>query len=188
MTKSQGTQYLEPSEIERRIAALTIADCLRLETAGRIYASGTGWSPADLLQEAILAALERRRWRADLSTTVFLIGVMRSLASTKRKTQRLNALDRALATEGAEEGLAHTASDSSPEDAVAQDQDAEAFMNSLTKLFADDAQVQRVILGRATGEPPTETKAALGLNQSEYETVCRRLVRRYQSKTKATSL
>jgi len=187
MSNPENTKFLTAEEVALRIGELTRADSLRLESIGRLYAWGTSWAAADLLQEAMLAALERRRWRVDLSTTVFLVGVMRSLANSERKSERLAPLDLALAggeTSNAE--FTTAAGDSTPEEDLAEDQAAELLIRRLERLFADDPQVLRVIQGRAAGEAPAAIKASLGLDQREYETVCRRLVRGYHNTTKVT--
>src|ERR1700693_744266 len=89
------TGYLTDADIVQRIKGIDAATAVRLERVAAIYNYGTEWSAADLLQEAFIAALERRQWRAELDTLVFLTGVMRSLAHAKRKHGKVSALDRA---------------------------------------------------------------------------------------------
>jgi DNA-directed RNA polymerase specialized sigma24 family protein len=182
-----NSDYLTPEEIERRIFSLSAADCVRLVRIAGIYSGGSDWSPADLMQEAFVAVLERRRWRPDLDTTVFLTGVMRSLAHARRKGRRANALDHAMsggeALHGELDALADD-DDRDPAEAVAAEQELLIVLKRLEEIFDGDDEVGRVILGRASGETPAEIKAALGMNQTQYETVCRRLLRAYQTQLK----
>ena len=181
-------QHLSDAEIRHRLDGLSAHDCWRLEQAAYIYADGTGYSPADLLQEAFVAALSRRAWRADLDTQVFLTGVMRSLAFSRRKAQRVDALDSGLqhGNEESERLLSELAFDDAhdPLSVLAEDQAQIALLDRLEQLFSGDPSVLRVIRGRALGEPASEIRSALGVTESQYETICRRLLRSYQSHMK----
>jgi hypothetical protein len=57
-------------------------------------------------------------------------------------------------------------------------------MERLEKCFDGDVEVLGVIRGRANGESPSAIKAALGMSQTQYETVCRRMLRGYQTRVK----
>ena len=188
LPSSHQPKYLNQQEIEQSIAALSSADSVRLERVARVYADGTEWTAADLLQEAFLAALTRRQWRTDLSATVFLIGVMRSLAYAKRKSQRFDPIDSALAdkVDSSDEQLEGLAGGEleDPSEILVASEELEKFVNALIAEFGDDSDVLIVINGRAAGDTPAQIRKALGMNQSQYETVCRRLLRGYQSKLK----
>lgn len=181
------SKYLSDQEIEARMYGLTAPDCVRLERTAAIYCGGTDWTPSDLLQEALLATLERRAWRADLDTVVFLTGVMRSLVHSRRKTQRISALDQAL--DVAEESAdildqIEASQEDNPENIASNEESARVLLEQLQECFEGDHEVQRVIQGRAHGESASSIKGALGMNQTEYETACRRLVRGYQTRIK----
>lgn len=181
--------FLDHEEIQKRLAALTSADCWRLERIAAIYADGTHLSPKDLLQEAFVGALQRRAWRDDLETRVFLTGVMRSLASAQRKAQAVNALDAGLGAREEErkellEGVPNTDRDDPAELALASEA-RDSLSTALDSMFRDDPQVLRVIRGRMLGEAPRDIRSALGLDQTQYESVCRRLLRGYQKSIKA---
>ena len=185
---SEGAEVLDDAEINRRLAALSPADCWRLERTAAIYADGTGWSPTDLLQEAFLAALDRRQWRKDLDARHFLVGTMRSLVFSRRKARRVDALDAAMREDaetvaGAFEDL--TDANNHPERHATDREESEDFLARLEALFADDAQALRVLRGRAVDEEAASIRRALGVNESQYETICRRLLRRYQKSIKA---
>jgi hypothetical protein len=181
-------RWLSVEEVEARIQAVTAADCIRLERMARVYSEGTDWSPADLLQEAFVAALSRRQWRADLDLTVFLVGVMRSLASSKRKSIKRDPLAHtADAAEPEEEELAHVGDDPErdPGAIAAADEEAERALRGLTDWFGADSEVQTVLRGRARGDGAAEIRAALRMNQTQYESVCRRMLRGYVAYKKA---
>jgi hypothetical protein len=185
------SKYLTDDEIVRRINAIDAATAVRLERMATIYAYGTGWSHADLLQEAFIAALERRQWRADLDTVVFLSGAMRSLAHAKRKHAKVSALDRAVAGgEDHHEKLQEIPAEdeTDPAEILQTEELLSQLVERLTECFEGDSQVQRVICGRAAGETPAAIRADLRLSQSQYETVCRRMLRGYQTRMKVKSL
>ena len=177
--------YLSPAQVKRRLDALSASDCWRLQQVARIYADGTSWSAADLLQEAFVAALDRRSWRLDLETTVFLSGVMRSLAFSRRKSALVDALDAGLggASDDPEAALAALPAEESQEPGavLSAEEDRHVFLDRLEQMFADDPQVLRVIEGRALGESAHEIRSTLAVTESQYETICRRLLRRYQN-------
>jgi DNA-directed RNA polymerase specialized sigma24 family protein len=180
-------KYLNSEEIKSRLQALSAADCVRLERIAAVFAYGGGWSASDLMQEAFVAALQRRRWRADLNTTVFLTGVMRSLAHSRHKQRRRSVLDRALADEDAssnELDRLAAESDQDPGQALEAEQEQLGLLDALMRLFADDEDVLHVITGRVGGATVAEIKIKLGMNQTQYESVCRRLLRGYQQKLK----
>lgn len=176
-------RFISHDEVVRRLLAITTEDSLRLSLIGDIYAAGTGMTGSDLRQEAFVAALERRRWREDLSLIQFITGVMKSLAHSSRKSEKIRPLDRALATgstgqeemdrvQGSEEGQ--------PEDEAVSDEAERCLLENLEKVFQDDAEVLLVIERRLAGDSPSQVKVALGMNQTKYETVCRRLLRRFR--------
>lgn len=191
VTETLEPKYLTDDEIVHRINAIDAATAVRLERTAAIYAWGTEWSHADLLQEAFVAALERRQWRADLDAVVFLNGVMRSLAHARRKHAKVSALDRAVAggEDHHEKLLEIPAEDvTDPADILQTEESLSHLIERLTQCFEGDAQVQRVIRGRAAGELPAAIRADLGLNASQYETVCRRMLRGYQTRMKVKPL
>jgi DNA-directed RNA polymerase specialized sigma24 family protein len=182
------TGYLTDADIVQRINSIDAAAAVRLERIAAVYIYGTEWSAADLLQEAFVAALERREWRADLDTVVFLTGVMRSLAYSKRKHGKVSALDRA-ASRGRDDQDAQLqeipdGEENRPDRILETHESLSRLVERLTACFAGDAQAERVIRGRAAGEEASAIRADLGLNQSQYETVCRRLLRGYQAQVK----
>ena len=188
VSASPVEQHLSDAEVRRRLNDLSAPDCWRLEQVARIYADGTSYSATDLLQEAFVAALSRRAWRADLGTRVFLTGVMRSLAFSRRKTQRQDALDAGLqyGRVECESALGALATDDADDPAavLSEDQAQQSLLDRLGRLFVGDAQVLRVIRGRALEESASEIRSTLGVTESQYETICRRLLRGYQNTIK----
>jgi len=182
-------RYLTDAEVQGHLDDLSASDCWRLELVASIYAHGTSYSAGDLLQEAFVAALARRAWRADLDTRVFLTGVMRSLAFSRRKAQRVDALDAGLlsGSEGNDNALAALATDEAddPATVLSENQAQQTLLDRLEHFFAEDAQVLRVIRGRILEENASEIRNAMGVTESQYETICRRLLRGYQNNIKA---
>lgn len=189
MAKAKNDRYLTKEEIDARIQAVTTADCIRLERMARVYADGTGWLPADLLQEAFVATLSRRRWRADLELSVFMMGVMRSLAFSRRKSAKHDPMQ--LSSTGAgdetenELRLLADAIELSPSELVVSEQDAVHTLEGLAAWFESDVEILAVLRGRIRGDSPTEIRTALRMNQTQYESVCRRMLRGYEAFKKA---
>jgi DNA-directed RNA polymerase specialized sigma24 family protein len=188
MPAAKKHRYLTREEIDARIHAVTTADCIRLEGIARAYAEGTRWSSGDLLQEAFVAVLTRRQWRADLDLTVFLVGVMRSLAFSRRKGEKRDPLTRARAEADEQDDELSSLggpSELEPSQIMANEQEAEQVLKRLTACFKTDPEVLAVLRGRARGDSPAEIRTALGMNQTQYESVCRRMLRGYEAYRKA---
>ena len=179
--------FLAEEEVQERLDRMTDADCWKLAKVADILADGTGWSGEDLVQEAFLAATERRSWRADLTLEVFFTGVIRSLIHARRKAQKRNALDRGLKGDEEKRTLklakVPNANPDDPQQLMDEEQDAQAFLDRLKRAFEGDESVLRVIEGRANGETAAQIREALGVDASQYETICRRLTR-YRNQTK----
>src|SRR5688500_11722517 len=87
-------------EVEQALAAVTVAQYVRLETVSAIRhrslgTRGAGRNEGDLLSDAIIATLEgRRKWiKANVEFVPFLLGVMKSLASHIRTGKPVDAFD-----------------------------------------------------------------------------------------------
>jgi len=180
--------YRTEEEVRHRLDALTREECWKLLEVAGLYAEGTGCSAEDLLQEAFVAAVGRRAWRADLDLPVFFTGVLRSLAFSRRKARKIDALAHGLKGKETDRARAlaevPNADTDDPESVLEEAQDEAVLWARLTRLFADDPEVLRVIDGRSKEEPAEVTRGALNVSAAQYETICRRLSRGYRTHLK----
>lgn len=167
-------EYASKEETAAAIRALSDADHKKLSLIARSWYRWRGepfpgiTSPQDLLQEAFLRTLDgRRRWR-------------------KSKVDLVRHLDQAMRSisghlvakaEGEREGLAALPERRSPrlEDQVL----ARERIVAIEKMFSDDMMGLKVIRCRAAGKGAEEIRSELSLNNTEYATICRRIVRKF---------
>ena len=77
---------IDITEARQAIDCLTSADLLRLSKAGRLYAMAAGCEANDLLNEAVCQTIEGvRNCPREMAMLPFLIGVMRSRASSRKQ-------------------------------------------------------------------------------------------------------
>lgn len=183
MTSDVERAVIDRDELAERISALSSVDHQRLLLAARRLADGLGMTGEDLLQQAFLHVLEgHRHCPANVDAKTFIYGVLRSLASSRRKSEARHPEAELHEFDATEDGSA----DPPPADCrfdpaklTEEEAAARELMHQLEVCFADDEDVQLLILSRANGDTPAETKAVLGKNDREYATICKRLRRGY---------
>lgn len=82
-----GSRPLTHAEVQREIAKLDLSDEGRVRRAADLMSNDLPGDGRDLLHDAVCKALTSRTCKADLTVEQFLGGVMRSLASTKRRSR-----------------------------------------------------------------------------------------------------
>lgn len=82
-----GYRSLTRAEVQQEISELDLTDQGRVRRAADIMSHDLPGDGRDLLHDAVCKALTSRKCKADLSVEQFLGGVMRSLASTKRRSR-----------------------------------------------------------------------------------------------------
>lgn len=177
-------------EIEQVLSALTEAQLVRLNevSAFRTASLGTravGRNPGDILSDAIIAILERRRkWiKAKVDFMPFLLGVMKSLTSHIRTGKPLDAFDEiapnAVNDEDDAEDFVEQISTAAPVDPerqlLASDLDTQ-----VRKRFDDDPEVLLVYEAFLEKMKPAEIQSCLGLSEKEYNAAAKRLRRAVQ--------
>lgn len=172
---------LDLSEARRAIDALTTADLLRLERAGRIYALGLGCEANDLMAEAIALTLEgTRNCPAELGMVSFLIGVMRSTASAIRQkaapTPQLVSID---AEDADGKPLADPVSTQrNAEEWMLAREDVDERTAALEQLFVDDDEAMLVTWAILEETPKEEIMAMNDLDAKGYATIRKRMRRK----------
>lgn len=174
---------------------LSTADLVRLrayaELRVRIAGRAALGDREDLLNEALTRTLDgRRQWKKDISLTIFLIGVMRSISSNdwiapfeKYGKYVLRDADLVVREEdGLEDSVIEQAKShvASPEDGALANEDAAIYrgaMESLKEHFAGDRSTLDVIDGIMAGFTGPEIKELAGIEQKEFESTMKALRR-----------
>jgi RNA polymerase sigma-70 factor (ECF subfamily) len=148
------------SELVAAIAQLTAGEKIAIMKIARLYARGTPYDHEDLLHEAFARVLEgRRTWPSHIGATMFLGGVLRSIAWEWRYDRR---------------------GETAAVDAVTADGNAEAAIDAekIVALFEDDPVAQRIVLAMMEGARGDELRAVSGLGKTEYESKRTKIRRR----------
>jgi len=172
---------LDASEARRALEALTTADLLKLERAGRIYALGLNCDAGDLLGEAIAQTLEGvRNCPSEMPLASFLIGVMRSRAwALRQKATPLLQLVSLDAEDAEGRPLVEpSSSERGAEEWFLAREDFEARIRALEQLFADDEEAMLMMWADLDETPKEEIMAMNDLDATGYATVRRRMRRK----------
>lgn len=188
MAADAERMVIDQDDLVERISALTTDAHQRLQLAARRLSAGLRIAPEDLLQKAFLHVLEgQRRCPGVVDIVTFMYGVMRSLASSERKSAYRHPEVELSEPEIAHPGLENPPNDCGdldPAKLVVEEAAAQNLMRQLEEYFADDEDVQLLILSRVDGDTPAESKALLGKSDKGYATACKRLRRGYAKLTR----
>jgi hypothetical protein len=184
------------NDVRQAIQSLTQADKLRLRKAAATCLAGSDYaSPDDLINEAIRRTMDAaeglrgRKWPLNVPFVAYMVNTMKGLASdSKGSAKRRDTVSmQALTPEGADpdETLGallradHRQADIAT--ALIDRQEAEDLADAeerdlaaLDECFANDEQVQYVIMGIKDGMKPDEVCAISEMTQTQYETARRR--------------
>lgn len=183
MAANTAPEYYTVEEAEAQIEAFPEVVWVRLAELARIRAWAVPDRTAeDFLQEALLRVLEGRRWPRGLSPQQFFAQTLRSLVSDywKAKARERRHLDVRLATEfdasDPDEGpmdviTAHADPAPTPEQAHFAAQVLQEFLDTL------DPEARDVVEWQLEGYAKAEIRADLGLDDTAYDTIARRIRR-----------
>jgi hypothetical protein len=187
--KEQAGQLRSQEEIEGAIRALSADELLRLRQYARVRIGilltrdkARGRQPHDLLQEAVVATLNRRRtWREGISFVQHLMGAMRSISFQWARAATEIHPDATSASADDRFSLDETWSTDIPD----QQRNAEAKekLEKLRKFFATDPLALRVADLRGLGYNDKEIQSELSLSDHEFGAASKRLRRNLQSWT-----
>lgn len=180
---SEAEDHLSPADIEASLRQFTPADWKRAENIATATCSGlVGWTPADLLQEAMTKLLEgTRTCPVGVHPLVMLKTAMRSIASNIRKHDKASPFDDSIAlahfdTSDQEESRASVHGDAvSKPDKTAAAREALAVIE---ELVADDEDLGLLVVAWADGLRGEDATDALGWDKKKYEAARKRLTRR----------
>lgn len=188
--------YATAEEISEAVESLTEAELGRIHRAAQYALFGTEYmDPDELLGEAVLRTLEGagvdggRHWPKDVHFVAYLIRTMESIADgssnsvVQSRTASLEAMggsdgnaELALAQEGfsspdvVEQAL-------EVEETAARRSRAAADAALIEAHFANDDEIQFLIMGDKDGMKAADIRAISGMNQTEYDTARRRFRR-----------
>jgi len=176
---------LSPDEIHVAVSKLSMADLVRLKRAGAYFAVGVGVEANDFLNEAICRALDgTRTCPKNVPVVVFLINVMRSMASSARVTAKESPVLESLTSTqqgGTSQIDVRDLARSAEENIVARG-DSHDRLKALESLFADDEDALMVVMGDLDGLDAEDTRALGGWDLKAYATIRRRMRRRIDAK------
>lgn len=172
---------LSTDEVREAITALTTADLIRLKRVGALYAVGIGVEGLEVLNDAVRRALDgTRNCPRDVPMPVFLVNVMRSMASSERtKAKEEPIMESMSSTLDAGPAVLEPPSESrNVEEMRLAREDAEGRLQALEALFLDDDDAQLVLMGDVDEMSADEIRALGGWDEQAYATIRRRIRRK----------
>lgn len=181
MTKEASVEagdFLSPDEICNQINNMTPADVFRIEEASKRLAYG-GVEPEDLRQDAVVSLLTGdRKCPRNVNFAMFMVNAMRSIASNQRKKKTAeNLRDPAAQDEDGFPRDEHVISNDMP-DKKYLTKDLESLKREVYQSLGDDTTAQLVFIGRLMGDEPSEIREQLGLSETDYRSVNKRITRK----------
>ena len=174
-------EYATREEVIEAIRGLTDEDHQKLALISRFWHRQRqlirlGLDPLEVLSEAYESTLAGlRRWRKARVTLVqHLDQSMRSISG--------HHLEKAQTVTAAKEearGVARVSERSPSESAVEARAEARIEIEAIRTAFTDDPGALRVLECRADGETAEEIQGELSLTKTEYETINRRILRKF---------
>ena len=154
---------LSPPEVVRAVNTLTNGEKTALIKVARLYARKTPYDHEDLVQEALTRVLDHRRlWPVGMSATLFLGGVIRSIAWEWKHEFHGEETD--VGDEGVQE----------------RGTIARIDIRKIIALFDDDPVAQKIVMGMMDGARGEELLEASGLDPTDYESKRKKIRRRIE--------
>lgn len=174
---------LSPGEIESILKQFTPADWRRAENIATVACAGlVGWTPDDLLQEAMTKLLEgARTCPAGVHPLVMLKTAMRGIASNIRKHDAVSPFDNNVALAHIEGADADDLRPRVQGEAVSTPHKVAAAREALAvieDLVADDEDLALLTVAWSDGLRGAEAAEALDWDKKKYEAARKRLTRR----------
>ncbi|MEN2989344.1 hypothetical protein WG926_13605 [Tistrella sp. BH-R2-4] len=166
-------------EIASAIRALTPVDWGRLRLVSRKYAAGRPIEPDDLLQEAMMRAVDSRSCPAHVDVVRFLAEAMRSIAhgEGEKAEHKLMLVPVPKTGEPPAEALAMHDPAPHAEAHMISEEDAASIRMAILALFDDDPSAHDIVEGTMAEMTAEELRELTGLSLTAYNSK-RRLIRR----------
>lgn len=177
-------ESLTVDELRAAISAFSAADMLRLRRAACHFKVGTSFEWKELLNEAIVRALEgSRHCPRDVPPVHFLANAMRSIVSADRDSAALRPPTASLSATGTE-GVVHNlpSPQLSVEELRISREECAIRVAALEALFEDDEEAQMVIMGDIEGLDADAIREMQGWDKTKLATVRRRIRRRIDAR------
>lgn len=188
--------YATTEDICEAVERLTEAELGRIRRAAQYVLFGTEYTdPLELLSEAVQRTLEGvdvkqgRHWPKDVDFVAYIIKTMQSIAdgSSSSITQSRTAYLETMAGNDGDAEFALAQEGFSSPDVVEQALEVEETNERQARAaadaalieahFANDDEIQFLIMGDKDGMTPSEIRAVSGMNQTTYDTARRRFRR-----------
>lgn len=173
------SRHRSPEELRSCIETMPDQDLVRLTAFAARLARTADWAtPEDLLQSAFLAAISGdRKCPVNVEPLKFLMGAMRSILNNER-----NKDSRSVVTDLADDQNEHLMVDLvTPERMLERLDSILELKHALSNEFGDDELPFLVFEGRMEGMSRPEIRDMLDMQQTEFESLERRL-RRFMTK------
>jgi DNA-directed RNA polymerase specialized sigma24 family protein len=170
--------FLSAGEFIGALEALLPDEKLKLADIEALRCGGTGFTPGELVQEAIYRTLAgERNCPRDVPFMAFMAQTMRSIASHDRLQRgRESSLEDMQAANAVADSEAADppVSGPSPEDQLMQKQDA-AAVQTIHGRFEDDEEAQLILLGWQDDLRGAALREATGLDQGKLDYAIKRI-------------
>lgn len=174
------TGTLSRDEVESAIRAFTPDELLRLCKVSLYYSSPGKLEADNLLQEAIVRALDgSRKCPADISVVKFLAEAMRSIAHGEREKIKSRPVTKSLDSTDERDGVALDTLDPSRsiEETMINEESAAIIYDNVLSLFQEGTRERDMAEGIMEELNAEELRELLDLDKTAYNSM-RRLVRR----------
>lgn len=174
MPEAPQRDHLDRAEISAAVEALTPADKLKLSAIDDLMRGGTGFGKGDLVQEAVLRALDgSRKCPRHVPIMAFLIETMRSIAGHER-TKHGRTVFVADLDDPVPAGVSDPAAGCDPEEELIRKQEA-AAVQRIDRLFGDDPEAQLVLMGWSEELKGAALQEATGLDSGKLHYAIKRI-------------
>lgn len=181
----QPAPRLSKAQVEAALNGLSPADWARATTIAKTMCGGiTGWTPDDLLQEALCSLLDETRvWHAGLHPLVVMKVAMHSIASNAREHNKASPIEETVVVdplEVDEDGkapVAHGQTTITPEDQLSGKQQLAAVYAAL----GGDRDLVDLAEAWANGFRGADACEVLGWDEKKYDAARNRLQRRLKA-------
>jgi DNA-directed RNA polymerase specialized sigma24 family protein len=172
--------HLDADEVIVALDSLSPDEKLKLHAIEKVYLGGTGFSPNELLHDAMCRAIiGKRKCPRDVAFVAFLVETMRSIAYHDRKKRRREPpLPSAPRPDGEDDDGQPdiTADQLTPEEHLLE-QEAVDTITVIHRHFDGDDQAQMVLLGWADEMHGKELREFVGVDQAGLDYAIKRIRR-----------
>ncbi|WP_275271782.1 hypothetical protein [Limnobacter sp. P1] len=185
-----------PDDVRSAIAALSDVDNYRLRKAATYCLPGTEYqTPQELINEAVIRTMNAasgdrgRRWPRNVPFIAFMMRTIQGIANDSRESAGQRVTDRIeeLATEAVSVEQVLAQSEHYHPDIVTQaleleeanerEEQVKAIVGEIDDNFAEDEEVNWILMGIKDDLPASEVRELSGMTQSQYDTARRRFRR-----------